>query len=177
MTTSLVPLKWMAWHEEVVRLESQGYSAAEIAPRLNRTTDEVVRLMQTGEYQAQRLSNQDRLRFLFETRLMQLWGLSEEVIQAAQETVAQYRSLLSDPEVTHKELKGLRSDALVIMKDVLDRIGLRAPDKSELKVLTRSETEDVTPLETYEKRLELIKGYQAAGEVVPRGLSDVEFDG
>ena len=99
---TLVPVpapvfRWMPWMSEVVRLDSQGFGAAEIAPRLNRLSHEVAQLMETPEYKAQRLANQDRLRFLFEDRLLQLWGLSNEVILAAQETVASYREKLQEP--------------------------------------------------------------------------------
>ena len=162
---------------EVVRLDSQGFGAAEIAPRLNRLSHEVAQLMETPEYKAQRLANQDRLRFLFEDRLLQLWGLSNEVILAAQETVASYREKLQEPEMLEKEIRALRKDALDIMKDVLDRIGLKAPDKSELKITENKTVEDVTSLETYEKRLEIVKAYQDAGQEVPRGLCEVDLDG
>jgi len=163
--------------DEVIRLESQGYGAAEIAPRLNRLCHEVAQVMEHPEYKAQRLANQDRLRFLFEDRLLQLWGLSHEVILAAEETVASYREKLKNPEMLEKEIRALRKDSLDIMKDVLDRVGLRAPDKSELKITESKTVEDVTSLETYEKRLELVKAYQAAGEEVPRGLCEVDLDG
>ena len=163
--------------DECVRLDSQGYGAAEIAPRLNRLSHEVAQLMETPEYKAQRLANQDRLRFLFENRLLQLWGLSNEVILAAQETVASYREKLQEPEMLEKEIRALRKDALDIMKDVLDRIGLKAPDKSELKITENKTVEDVTSLETYERRLALVKQYQEAGQAVPVGLCEVELDG
>ncbi len=67
----------------------------------------------------------------------------------------------------------MRRDVITLMKDVLDRIGLRAPEKHELKV----RSEDTTPLITYEKRLELIREYKALGEPVPKGLGEVDLDG
>jgi hypothetical protein len=167
----------MPWCEEVVRLEASGYGAAEIAPRLNRTTQEVALLMESPEYAAQRSANQDRLRFLFEERLKQLWGLSDEVIKMSLEVVQQFRDILADPPEDLRGTASLRRDALFIMKDVLDRIGLKAPDKSEVKITESKTVEDVTSLETYEKRLELVKAYQEAGEVPPPGLSMVDLDG
>jgi hypothetical protein len=167
----------MPWCDEVVRLEASGYGAAEIAPRLNRTTQEVALLMESPEYAAQRSANQDRLRFLFEERLKQLWGLSDEVIKMSLEVVQQFRDILADPPEDLRGTASLRRDALFIMKDVLDRIGLKAPDKSEVKITESKTVEDVTSLETYEKRLELVKAYQEAGEAVPPGLSMVDLDG
>ena len=173
---ALSPRRWMPWCDEVVRLEAQGYGASEIAPRLNRTAQEVALLMESAEYGAQRSANQDRLRFLFEERLKQLWGLSEEVIAMSLEVVQQFREMLANPPEDLRGTASLRRDALFIMKDVLDRIGLKAPDKSEVKITESKTVEDVTSLETYEKRLELVKAYQAQGEVVPAGLSVVEFE-
>lgn len=174
---ALSPRRWMPWMDEVVRLEASGYGASEIAPRLNRTTQEVALLMESPEYAAQRSANQDRLRFLFEERLKQLWGLSEEVILAAVETVAHYRATLENPPEDGRGLSSLRRDALFIMKDVLDRIGLKAPDKSEVKITESKTVEDVTSIETYERRLELIKRYQDMGQAVPAGLCEVDLDG
>jgi hypothetical protein len=63
------------------------------------------------------------------------------------------------------------------MKDLLDRIGLKAPDKSEVKITESKTIEDITTLETYEKRLELVKAYQDRGQEVPAGLCEVDLDG
>jgi hypothetical protein len=66
---------------------------------------------------------------------------------------------------------------LKVMSDVLDRVGLRAPERVEQKITSRSEVADVTPISVYEKRLELVREYREAGVPIPDGLCKVDLDG
>lgn len=169
-------ITWQPWCDDVIRLYLEGFGASEISRRLNKSPLDVIAVMDLPRFKEDLAVQQAEIKLLFMQRLVNLWGLSETMVTVARTTAETYLQRLADgaPE---KEIRELRKDALQVMKDVLDRIGLKAPDKSELQVFERREVVDSTPLATYEKRLELIRGYKEQGMTIPEGLSRVDLDG
>ena len=176
MASSVPQMMWQPWGEEVCRLNCEGYGAGAIADKLGKNVLDVIAMMELPEYKARLADKQTRIDNLFMERLVNLWDLTEQMVEVAKVTAQSYLDKLAEgtPE---KELRSLRSDALKVMSDVLDRVGLRAPERVEQKITSRSETVDATPLATYEKRLELVREYKEAGLPLPDGLCKVDLDG
>ena len=169
-------LVYQPWFEEVARLQCEGFGASEIGRRLSKDTLLICDVMDHPDYKASLSMRQHKIDLLFVERLLNLWDLSDTMIKVARETAEAYLAKLSE-DTPEKEIRSLRKDALDTVKDILDRIGLRAPDKSEVKVTETKQTVDATPLDVYEKRLQLVREYKEAGVEMPEGLCKVELDG
>ena len=173
---SSLQVTWQPWIENAVRLHCEGKGASEIGKLLDKPVPLICQVMEMPEFKAALLEYKANFDQVFVERLVELWDLSPLMVEVARKTAEQYLLKLSEdtPEIF---LKDLRKDALTAMKDVLDRIGLKAPDKQEVKVTSRTETVDSTPLEVYEKRLQLIREHREMGVPIPDGLAKVELDG
>lgn len=196
-------IAWQPWCENAVRLHAEGKGAGEIARVLGKDTLDIIAVMDMPQFKEALDVKRQALDVLFYERIVNLWDLSETMVTVARETAQAYLDRLAnegvyedalqaelqskkpDKEVIKnlarlcgdKQISALRSDAIKVMADVLDRIGLRAPERIEQKITSRSETADVTPMAVYEKRLELIREYKSLGEPVPEGLAKVDLDG
>lgn len=174
MATKALTITYQPWWEEVCRLYGQGCGASEIGEKLNKPTYLICQIMERPEFKHSMAVQQRDLKLLFMERLVNLWDLSETMVEVAKRTAEAYLEKLSEA-TPEKELKDLRKDALTVMSDILNRIGLKAPDKVDIR--SHTITEDVTPLATYERRLELIRSYKEQGMNIPDGLAKVDLDG
>lgn len=174
MASKDLTIAYQPWWEEVCRLYSQGCGASEIGEKLNKPTYLICQIMERPEFKDSMLVRQKNLELLFMERLVNLWDLSETMVEVARKTAEAYLEKLSQ-DTPENQLSSLRKDALTVMKDVLDRIGLKAPEKVDIR--SHTITEDVTPLATYERRLELIRSYKEQGMNIPDGLAKVDLDG
>ena len=169
-------IAWSPWVEHAVRLHAEGKGAGEIAQILGKETIDIITVMDMPEFKEALEDKRKALDLLFFERIVQLWDLSDTMVTVAKEIAQSFLDKLAG-ETPEKELRALRRDAIEVMKDVLDRIGLRAPERVEQKITSVSTTEDKTPLEVYEKRLQLVREYKEAGEPIPDGLCKVDLNG
>ncbi len=174
MSRAISQLEPQPWWDEIERLYCQGMGASDIAAKLDKPVPLICQIMGRPDFKNRLMVRQKKIDLVFVERLLDLWDLSETMVKVADRTAKQYLKKLAE-KAPEKEIKDLRRDALAAAKDILDRIGLRAPEKVDIR--QHSIIEDATPLETFERRLEVIREYKELGVPIPEGLSKVDLDG
>lgn len=173
-------INWLPWMDEALRLYFEKNNMPVIARKVGQEQSVVEAVMQSPEWQGRARSMQARLQALYEARMLELWDLSPEFIAALRNIVKEYdelRAVERDPKERQKLVgfRALRKDAKEVSEGWLNRIGLKAPDKVEVKSDTHH-TETTEQKLTYEQRIELIKRYEAAGLQPDQDLLDIKLE-
>lgn len=156
------------WHDEVVRLAVEGRNYGEISKTLGRSAWEVNAVVKSGWF-SQRLGQlRAEINFDMIGRMRELWNLTPLAIQVQEQIMESFlagRPAPNGETVTVREVTSLA-------KAILDRVGLRAPEKFVIDQTV--ETTHKREL-SYEERLDLLKKYQEAGVPIPADLSRVDL--
>ena len=176
-----LPIQWLPWHQEALRLHFSLKNSAQIARALGRDESVVLRVMKSEEWSRRAQDLRARMDSLWEQRMLQLWELSPDAIEALKKVIGEYEEVYNcepDP-VTRQGMKGFRAarqDAMDAVKQVLDRVGLKAPEKVEVTSESHHTETTETKL-TYEQRLELVELHKKNNMTVPEDLCILELEG
>ena len=132
MGVPVVQMTWQPWCRTLPGCTSEGMGAGAIADRLGKNVLDVIHVMGMPEFK-ERCCQATTLDTVFIERLVNLWDLSEKMIEVAKTTADEYLRKVAE-DAPEKELRSLRKDAIQVMADVLDRIGLKAPERVEQKI-------------------------------------------
>ena len=177
----LAPIQWLPWMDAALRLYHQNKNIPAIARAVGQEQSTVSYVMKTSEWLTRSNDMQCRLNALYEQRMQELWDLSPEAIAVMRRIVQEHDELHGSEAnpVSRQRIKGYaasRKEAKEVAKDLLDRIGLKAPEKVEVTSESHHTETTETKL-TYEQRLTLIREQKAAGLPVDEDLLDLPIQG
>ena len=172
-----LPIQWLPWMEEALRLTWQGRSKSTVARLVQKDESALTVVMGTPEWRSRYGEMRRRMDALWEARMIDLWELSPKAIATMREIVKEYDELKkAEPDVVDRQaMKGYRAarqDAKEAAGKLLDMVGLRAPEKVEVTSESHHTETRETKL-TYEQRLTLIREQRAANLPVDEDLLDL----
>lgn len=178
---STVPLmSWLPWMEEALRLHFMGKPRPVVARLVGKDESALQQVMKTEEWAERSVSWQAKVEALWQARMQDLWNLSPKAIETAKRVLEDYNRFDKHQErQTRKGYQKARQDAKAMAESLLAMVGLKSPEKMEVKSETHHTETRETKL-TYEQRLHLIKEQRAAGLPVDQDLLDLplkEHDG
>ena len=179
-----LPIQWLPWMEEALRLTWQGKSKPTVARLVQKDESALTVVMGTPEWRGRYGEMRRRMDALWEARMLDLWELSPKAIETMRGIIKEYDELKkAEPKVVERQgMKGFRAarqDAKEAANKILDMVGLRAPEKVEVTSESHHTETRETKL-TYEQRLTLIREQRAANLPVDEDLLDLplqEHDG